>query len=225
MIINCFYLLIFNFKMINQNKLSHSIDFQETNKLYNDAIDLKSSIRINWDSFSKFLMKKSKKNYTEEQNEKINEYLKDCKNLIGEHIKIIKEISKLKEDNDIKTEGLSSFNEKISEQYKKETRIYTDLQKELSDKKTILNNLEKKLVKVRAKALFKDSKNEIFIIEPTKENLEMNEEIIKLKESIEELEKKDKVNSKKIINLRNELNITQKVLSVKQYNYYNNINK
>jgi len=225
MIINCFYLLIFNFKMINQNKLSHSIDFQETNKLYNDAIDLKSSIRINWDSFSKFLIKKSKKNYTEEQNEKINEYLKDCKNLIGEHIKIIKEISKLKEDNDIKTEGLSSFNEKISEQYKKETRIYTDLQKELSDKKTILNNLEKKLVKVRAKALFNDSKNEIFIIEPTKENLEMNEEIIKLKESIEELEKKDKVNSKKIINLRNELNITQKVLSVKQYNYYNNINK
>ena len=63
--------------MINQNKLSHSTDFQETNKLYNDAIDLKSSIRINWDSFSKFLMKKSKKNYTEEQNEKINEYLKD----------------------------------------------------------------------------------------------------------------------------------------------------
>ena len=225
MIINCFYLLIFNFKMINQNKLSHSIDFQETNKLYNDAIDLKSSIRINWDSFSKFLIKKSKKNYTEEQNEKINEYLKDCKNLIGEHIKIIKEISKLKEDNDIKSEGLSSFNEKISEQYKKETKIYTDLQKELSDKKTILNNLEKKLVKVRAKALFNDSKNEIFIIEPTKENLEMNEEIIKLKESIEELEKKDKVNSKKIINLRNELNITQKVLSVKQYNYYNNINK
>ncbi len=48
--------------MINQNKLSHSTDFQETNKLYNDAIDLKSSIRINWDSFSKFLMKKSKKN-------------------------------------------------------------------------------------------------------------------------------------------------------------------
>ena len=225
MIINCFYLLIFNFKMINQNILSHSTDFQETNKLYNDAIDLKSSIRINWDSFSKFLMKKSKKNYTEEQNEKINEYLKDCKNLIGEHIKIIKEISKLKEDNDIKSEGLSSFNEKISEQYKKETKIYTDLQKELSDKKTILNNLEKKLVKVRAKALFNDSKNEIFIIEPTKENLEMNEEIIKLKESIEELEKKDKVNSKKIINLRNELNITQKVLSVKQYNYYNNINK
>ena len=225
MIINCFYLLIFNFKMINQNKLSHSIDFQETNKLYNDAIDLKSSIRINWDSFSKFLMKKSKKNYTEEQNEKINEYLKDCKNLIGEHIKIIKEISKLKEDNEMKSEGLSSFNEKISEQYKKETKIYTDLQKELSDKKTILNNLEKKLVKVRAKALFNDSKNEIFIIEPTKENLEMNEEIIKLKESIEELEKKDKINSKKIIDLRNELKITQKVLSVKQYNYYNNINK
>ena len=151
--------------------------------------------------------------------------IKDCKNLIGEHIKIIKEISKLKEDNDIKSEGLSSFNEKISEQYKKETKIYTDLQKELSDKKTILNNLEKKLVKVRAKALFKDSKNEIFIIEPTKENLEMNEEIIKLKESIEELEKKDKINSKKLIDLRNELKITQKVLSVKQYNYYNNINK
>ena len=53
----------------------------------------------------------------------------------------------------------------------------------------------------------------------------MNEEIIKLKESIEELEKKDKINSKKLIDLRNELKITQKVLSVKQYNYYNNINK
>ncbi len=57
-----------------------SIEFQDTNQLCNDAFDLKSSIRINWDSFSKFIKKKAKNNYTEEQNKKINEYLKDCKN-------------------------------------------------------------------------------------------------------------------------------------------------
>ena len=202
-----------------------SIEFQDINQLYNDAFDLKSSIRINWDSFSKFIKKKAENNYTEEQNKKINEYLKDCKNLIGEHINGIKEISKLKEENDLKNESLSKFNEKLTKQYQKETKIYSELQKELTEKKTILNNLEKKLSKVRAKALFKDSKNEICIIEPRKENLELNEELLNLKQSIDDLEKKDKINTKKLIDLRNELNKTQKVLSVKQYNYYNNINK
>ena len=186
-----------------------SIEFQDTNQLYNDAFDLKSSIRINWDSFSKFIKKKAQNNYTEEQNKKINEYLKDCKNLIGEHINGIKEISKLKEENDLKNESLSKFNEKLTKQYQKETKIYSELQKELTEKKT----------------LFKDSKNEICIIEPRKENLELNEELLNLKQSIDDLEKKDKINTKKLIDLRNELNKTQKVLSVKQYNYYNNINK
>ncbi len=202
-----------------------SIEFQDTNQLCNDAFDLKSSIRINWDSFSKFIKKKAKNNYTEEQNKKINEYLKDCKNLIGEHINVIKEISKLKEENDLKNESLSIFNEKVTKQYQKETKIYSELQKELTEKKTILNNLEKKLSKVRAKISFKDSKKEIYITEPRKENLELNEEILNLKQSIDDLEKKDKINTKKLIELRNELNKTQKVLSVKQYNYYNNINK
>ena len=202
-----------------------SIEFQDINQLYNDAFDLKSSIRINWDSFSKFIKKKAENNYTEEQNKKINEYLKDCKNLIGEHINGIKEISKLKEENDLKNESLSIFNEKVTKQYQKETKIYSELQKELTEKKTILNNLEKKLSKVRAKISFKDSKKEIYITEPRKENLELNEELLNLKQSIDDLEKKDKINTKKLIDLRNELNKTQKVLSVKQYNYYNNINK
>ncbi len=202
-----------------------SNNIQETNKLYNEAFDLKSSIKINWDSFSKFITRKSKKNYTEEQNETINEYLKECKNLIEEHIKVIKEISKLKEENDLKNENLSEFNDKVNKEYDKETKIYYELQKELSEKKNILNNLEKKLSKVRAKTLFKDSKNEIYIIEPRKENLKLNEEIFDLRKNIQELEKKDKINSQKLLDLRNELNRTQKVLSVKQYNYYNNINK
>ena len=40
-----------------------SIEFQDTNQLYNDAFDLKSSIKINWNYFSKFIKKKKKKNY------------------------------------------------------------------------------------------------------------------------------------------------------------------
>ena len=79
------------------------------------------------------------------------------------------------------------------------------LQAELTKKKSKLNDIENNLNKTRSKSLFKEAKNEIYVIEPTRKHLEMHQEILSTTEAIKQLETLGKEDNIKLIQLKNEL--------------------
>ena len=69
--------------------------------------------------------------------------------------------------------------------------------------------------KTRAKSLFKEARNEIYVIEPTRKHLEMHQEILSTTEAIKQLENLGKEDNIKLMQLKNELEELQ--------NEFNNI--
>ena len=86
---------------------------------------------------------------------------------------------------------------------------------ELTKKKAKLNDIENILIKTRNKSLFKEPKNEIYVIEPTRKHLEMHQEILSTTEAIKQLENLGKEDNIKLMQLKNELEELQ--------NEFNNI--
>ena len=86
---------------------------------------------------------------------------------------------------------------------------------ELTKKKAKLNDIENILLKTRAKSLFKEARNEIYVIEPTRKHLEMHQEILSTTEAIKQLENLGKEDNIKLMQLKNELEELQ--------NEFNNI--
>ena len=86
---------------------------------------------------------------------------------------------------------------------------------ELTKKKAKLNDIENILQKTRAKSLFKEARNEIYVIEPTRKHLEMHQEILSTTEAIKQLENLGKEDNIKLMQLKQELEELQ--------NEFNNI--
>ena len=82
---------------------------------------------------------------------------------------------------------------------------YIKLQMELTKKKAKLNDIENILQKTRAKSLFKEARNEIYVIEPTRKHLEMHQEILSTTDAIKQLENLGKEDNIKLMQLKNEL--------------------
>ena len=76
---------------------------------------------------------------------------------------------------------------------------------ELTKKKSKLNDIENILNKTRAKSLYKEAKNEIYVIEPTRKHLEMHQEILSTTEAIRQLENLGREDNIKLMRLKNEL--------------------
>ena len=88
---------------------------------------------------------------------------------------------------------------------------------ELTKKKAKLNDIENILQKTRAKSLFKEARNEIYVIEPTRKHLEMHQEILSTTEAIKQLEELGKQDNIKLKQLKNELDELQNELSNVKY--------
>ncbi len=76
---------------------------------------------------------------------------------------------------------------------------------ELTKKKLKLNEIENILKKTREKSLFKDAKNEIYVIEPTRKHLEMHQEILSTTDAINQLEFLGREDNIKLNKLKKEL--------------------
>ena len=76
---------------------------------------------------------------------------------------------------------------------------------------------------MRAKALYKNAKNELLVLEPSKKNISMHNEYLEITDGISSKEVINENNTKLLEKLREDLYEIQKKVSRKQYNHYNNI--
>ena len=200
-------------KTLNENKtLKKQDNSQKEEKLMNDIVDLKNAVNINWKILNEYIIstldndKNSKENPENEKDRKeIEELLNSCKSLIDSNINIDEKIQKLKEENQEITEKSQNFQYQAQKEYEEEKNKYIKLQAELTKKKSKLNDIENNLNKTRSKSLFKEAKNEIYVIEPTRKHLEMHQEILSTTEAIRQLEELGKEDNIKLIQLKNEL--------------------
>ena len=119
---------------------------------------------------------------------------------------------KKKRDQEI-TEISQQFQYQAQKEYEDEKNKYIKLQVELTKKKAKLNDIENILMKTRAKSLFKEARNEIYVIEPTRKHLEMHKEILSTTEAIKQLENLGKEDNIKLMQLKNELEELQNVFN------------
>ena len=188
--------------------------------LINEIIDLKNAVNINWKILNEYIISNLDKNESQnEEDEKdkkeIEELLNTCKSLIDSNINVDEKIQKLKEENQEITEISQQFQYQAQKEYEDEKNKYIKLQMELTKKKAKLNDIENILQKTRAKSIFKEARNEIYVIEPTRKHLEMHQEILSTTEAIKQLENLGKEDNIKLMQLKQELEELQ--------NEFNNI--
>ena len=188
--------------------------------LINEIIDLKNAVNINWKILNEYIIsnldKNESKNEEDEKDKKeIEELLNTCKSLIDSNINVDEKIQKLKEENQEITEISQQFQYQAQKEYEDEKNKYIKLQMELTKKKAKLNDIENILQKTRAKSIFKEARNEIYVIEPTRKHLEMHQEILSTTEAIKQLENLGKEDNIKLMQLKQELEELQ--------NEFNNI--
>ena len=190
-------------------------------KLMNEIVDLKNAVNINWKILNEYIISnldkdEGNKNEEDEKDKKeIEELLNSCKSLIESNINVEEKIQKLKEENQEISEISQQFQYQAQKEYEDEKNKYVKLQMELTKKKAKLNDIENILQKTRAKSLFKEARNEIYVIEPTRKHLEMHQEILSTTEAIKQLENLGKEDNIKLMQLKNELEELQ--------NEFNNI--
>jgi hypothetical protein len=187
----------------------------------NEIVDLKNAVNINWKILNEYIISnldkdEGNKNEEDEKDKKeIEELLNSCKSLIESNINVDEKIQKLKEENQEISEISQQFQYQAQKEYEDEKNKYVKLQMELTKKKAKLNDIENILQKTRAKSLFKEARNEIYVIEPTRKHLEMHQEILSTTEAIKQLENLGKEDNIKLMQLKNELEELQ--------NEFNNI--
>ena len=211
-------------KSVNENIKSSRLFQKQDNslkeeKLMNEIIDLKNAVNINWKILNEYIISNldNKEDNKEDEKDKkeIEDLLKECKSLIDSNINVDEKIQQLKEENQEITEISQQFQYQAQKEYEDEKNKYIKLQMELTKKKAKLNDVENILQKTRAKSLFKDAKNEIYVIEPTRKHLEMHQEILSTTDAINQLENLGKQDNIKLMKLQNELEELQ--------NQFNNI--
>ena len=211
-------------KSLNENIKSSRILQKQDNslkeeKLMNEIIDLKNAVNINWKILNEYIISNLDNNEDNKEDEKdkkeIEELLNTCKSLIESNINVDEKIQKLKEENQEIAEISQQFQYQAQKEYEDEKNKYIKLQMELTKKKAKLNDIENILMKTRAKSLFKEARNEIYVIEPTRKHLEMHQEILSTTEAIKQLENLGKEDNIKLMQLKNELEELQ--------NEFNNI--
>ena len=200
-------------KSFNENIKSSRLAPKQDNslkeeKLMNEIVDLKNSVNINWKILNEYILSnldKNEDNNKEEEKDRkeIEDLLNECKSLIESNINVDEKIQKLKEENQEITEISQQFQYQAQKEYEEEKNKYIKLQMELTKKKAKLNDIENILLKTRAKSLFKEARNEIYVIEPTRKHLEMHQEILSTTEAIKQLENLGKEDNIKLIQLKN----------------------
>ena len=208
------------FKIYNDNLLNYS---KENKNKTTQLKDLEATLNINQHLLYNFI--KSSSNIEEK---KLTDLINKYKSL-WENLEIL---LKLSQETELKTYKLNSFTEKIPIEIKKElNNLAIKNNKAKNDiilKDNQIKKLKQELNKARSSALFKEAKTEIYVTDPTKKNLEKNEEIIDARAIMGKVTKKHSKNKKKAnklkkeyASLKNELNELKK--EIPQYNeeYFN----
>ena len=225
--------------MLNQkydsNKLSKQFEdvinkyTSENKQLLEQVEDLKATLFLNHNLLYNFLTNSS------ENKKEINDIIEKGKLIWEENEKLME----LRKDLQIKTYKLKEFtenipieiNNEISDIVKKNTNIKNELMKNEKEIKKLKSDLER----VRNNALFKEARTEVYIAEPSKINIEKNDELIdvqpilltamkkhsKEKKKANKLEKEVKKAKEDLKSLKKDLNFknTDDLLSkIKGYN-------
>lgn len=162
-------------KLLNnyQKTISH---YTEENKLLSTQLqDLKTTLALNQNLLYDFITNSVGKD------EKINNLITESKNLWQENENLMKQ----KNDLEIKTSKLQELIEDTPTQIREEiNQINQDNNKmkaELLQKDNLIKKLKNDLEKARKNALFKTARAEVLVTEPTKNNVEINHELLNTK--------------------------------------------
>jgi DNA repair exonuclease SbcCD ATPase subunit len=195
--------------MLNQkydsNKLSKQFEdvinkyTSENKQLLEQVEDLKATLFLNHNLLYNFLTNSS------ENKKEINDIIEKGKLIWEENEKLME----LKKDLQIKTYKLKEFtenipieiNNEISDIVKKNTNIKNELMKNEKEIKKLKSDLER----VRNNALFKEARTEVYIAEPSKINIEKNDELIDVKPILLTAMKKHSKEKKKANKLEKEV--------------------
>ena len=201
------------FESKKYNFQNESSSMEEEN-LMNEINDLKNNVILNWKTLNEFIkLNLNINNKTEnienelnisEKNE-IEDLLNSCKSLMENNININEKIQKLKEENQLFTDISQQYQYHTQQEYENEKNKYAKLQIELSKKKSKLNELDKIISKERSKPFCIKPENEIYIIEPTRKNIEIHQEISSVSDAIKHLKNIDEENKIKLNQLKSEL--------------------
>jgi DNA repair exonuclease SbcCD ATPase subunit len=195
--------------MLNQkydsNKLSKQFEdvinkyTSENKQLLEQVEDLKATLFLNHNLLYNFLTNSS------ENKKEINDIIEKGKLIWEENEKLME----LRKDLQIKTYKLKEFtenipieiNNEISDIVKKNTNIKNELMKNEKEIKKLKSDLER----VRNNALFKEARTEVYISEPSKINIEKNDELIDVKPILLTAMKKHSKEKKKANKLEKEV--------------------
>lgn len=187
------------------NKLSKQFEdvinkySSENKQLTAQVEDLKATLYLNHNLLYNFLTNSS------ENKKEINDVIEKGKLIWEENEKLME----LKKDLQIKTYKLKEFtenipieiNNEISDIVKKNTNIKNELMKNEKEIKKLKSDLER----VRNNALFKEARTEVYISEPSKINIEKNDELIDVKPILVKAMKKHSKEKKKASRLEKEV--------------------
>ena len=178
----------------------------ENIKLRNQIIDSKATLEINFNLLYNF--KKSSENEIMQIKDLINnskKILEKNESIMFKEKKLQIKIFKLKQYLEIMP---FQINQK-SDNFQKKNNITRN---EINKKENIIKNLIKDLERTRNNCLFKEARTEVYVIEPTKKNIDKNTELIDAKIILEKVTKKNAEIKKKANKMKKELNKMRKEL-------------
>jgi len=190
----------------------------ENKQLISQVEDLKATLFLNHNLLYNFLTNSS------ENKKEINDIIEKGKLIWEENEKLME----LKKDLQIKTYKLKEFtenipieiNNEISDLIKKNMNFKNELMKNENEIKKLKSDLER----VRNNALFKEARTEVYISEPSKFNIEKNDELIDVKPILVKAMKKHSKEKKKANKLEKEFKKSKEELEnlKKNLNFKNN---
>ena len=209
-------------KLISDYKKTISIYSSNNKKLLSQIKDLKTNLNLNQDLLYHFISAKFG------ENENIKNIINKSKTLTEKNESLIEK----KIDTEIKIDLIKQYLEQIPSKINEEISnisIQNNKKKnELLQKDNNIKKLKLELEKVRKAAFFKTARTEVYVINPTKTSLELNQEIINAKSILskvtnrhsKEKKKSDKL-EREVKNLRETMNtLKQKAIELNK----NNIN-
>lgn len=206
-------------KLISDYKKTIAIYTSNNKKLISQIKDLKTNLNLNQDLLYRYILEKLGE----------NEYIK---NLINKNKTLTEKNESLidkKIDIEIKTDLIKQYIEQLPPKINEEiSNISTQNNKkknELLQKDNVIKKLKLELEKVRKSSFFKTARTEVYVINPTKTSLELNQEIINAKNILLKVSNKHSKEKKKSDKLEREvknLRETMNTLKQKAINLNNN---
>ncbi len=181
-------------KLINKYADSYNAIIQENKFLKSEIRDLNSNLKINKEIIEGFF---TKNNIKEKTNTFIHHYKTENAKLYEQNIKLNKKIEDLTNKLTYKQQVVTETMYQIKEECEKlKTKIFL-LEQANIKKEHIINILKKKVETIKEDYSFFDQ--EIYIVEPTKAILQINDELLLYKQIYESLSKMVKDNSENMV--------------------------